>query len=163
MSDDRKYRQRGYQDTGEGGGEGRREGSSQPAGPRPKPDGPRGRGLGAPTETVFRCAACGEKLDLALLIPAGASELPADAACTRCGADLHSCSNCVNFDTGSRWECRRFAEIPRRVDKKTKRNDCPLWTPKAVQEFGRDRDRPEPASPKDPGGARAAFDALFKR
>jgi hypothetical protein len=162
MSDDRKYRQRGYQDAGKSG-EQRRERSSASAPPRPKPDGPRGRGMGSPTETVFRCAVCGEKLNLALLIPAGASELPPDTACSRCGADLHSCSNCINFDTGSRWECRRFAEIPQRVDKKTKRNQCPLWTAKAVQEFGRDRDRPEPADPKDPNSARAAFDALFKR
>jgi hypothetical protein len=155
MSDDRKYRQRGYQDSGErrspqgprdhGGGQ-----------PRPKPEGPRGRGLGAPTENVFRCAACGAKR----LVSAEAGHpdaLAVDATCSRCGADLHTCTNCIHFDTGSRWECRRNAELPARVAKKNVRNDCALFTPKLAQEFGADRDRP--AGPSDP---RAAFDALFK-
>jgi hypothetical protein len=155
MSDDRKYRQRGYQDSGE-----RRtpQGPRGPAAgpPRPKPEGPRGRGLGAPTENVFRCAACGAKR----LVSADAGHpdaLATDATCARCGADLHTCSNCVHFDTGSRWECRRNAELPARVAKKTVRNDCALFSPKLAQEFGADRDRP--AGPSDP---RAAFDALFK-
>jgi hypothetical protein len=156
MSDDRKYRQRGYQDSGE-----RRspKGPRGPAGgqpPRPKPEGPRGRGLGAPTENVFRCAACGAKR----LVSAAAGHpdaLAVDSTCARCGADLHTCTNCVHFDTGSRWECRRNAELPARVAKKSARNDCALFTPKMAQEFGADRDRP--AGPSDP---RAAFDALFK-
>jgi hypothetical protein len=152
MSDDRKYRQRGYQDDGR---KSERQ-SRGPQPPRPQPEGPRGRGLGAPTETVFRCAACGEKV-------AAAADLAAGARCPRCGADLHSCANCISFDTSSHWECRRFAEIPRRVEKKRAANDCPLWTAKAVQEFGRDRDQPSTASPTSADAARAAFDALFKR
>lgn len=152
MSDDRKYRQRGYQDTGGS----RPAGSRGPQAPRPKPEGPRGRGLGAPTETVFRCAACGAKR----LVAAEAGHpdaLAPDATCARCGADLHTCSNCVHFDTGSHWECRRHGELPARIAKKSTRNDCQLFVPKTAQEFGADRDRP--AAPNDP---RAAFDALFK-
>jgi hypothetical protein len=44
--------------------------------------------------------------------------------------------------------------IPARVAKKTAANDCPLFSPKLVSEFAKDRDKPT-----DP---RAAFDALFK-
>src|SRR5262245_14057788 len=145
MSDDRKYRQRGYQDSGP------RDGRPRPGlqGPREKKEGPRGRGLGAPSESVFRCAACGEKRPLL-------DEVPFDATCARCGADLHTCSNCVHFDTSARWECRKNAELPARIAKKRDRNECPLFTPKLVQEFTKDSDKPSP------GDARSAFDPLYK-
>jgi hypothetical protein len=152
--DDRKYRQRGYQDSGQGRSP---QGPRAPQAPRPKPEGPRGRGLGAPTENVFRCAACGAKR-LVSAEPGHPDFLAADATCSHCGADLHSCANCVHFDTGSRWECRRAEELPARIAKKRSRNDCALFSPRLAQEFGADRDRPA-ASPSDP---RAAFDALFK-
>lgn len=157
MSDgDRKYRQRGYQDTGRS----EERGSRPPQRPRERPEGPRGRGLGRPTESVFRCAACGEKR----LLTGAADEVPVDAACARCGADLHACANCPQFDTGVRWECRRHAEIPARVPKKRARNECPLFEPKTVQEFGSEGGKPGPDSSGKPGPAdpRAAFDALFK-
>jgi hypothetical protein len=148
MSDDPKYRQRGYKDSE------RRDERPRPGlqGPREKKEGPRGRGLGTPTESVFRCAACGEKR----LIVIGDDPLPFDTTCSRCGADLHTCSNCVNFDTSVHWECRRYAEIPARVVKKRDRNECPLFTPKAAQEFSKDSGK------TSPGDARSAFDALFK-
>jgi hypothetical protein len=151
MSDERKYKQKGYQDSGRSGG-GSRSGGGAPQGPREKKEGPRGRGLGAPTESVFRCAACGEKK----MMLTESDEIAEDSTCAKCGADLHTCSNCVNFNTAVRWECRLFAEIPARVVKKSTRNECPLFTPKRVQEFGQDRDKPAP------GDARSAFDALFK-
>lgn len=142
---DRKYGQRGYQDGD------RREERPRPGlqGPREKKDGPRGRGLGAPSESVFRCAACGEKRPVL-------DEIPFDATCSRCNADLHTCSNCIHFDTSVRWECRKYEEIPARVPKKRDRNECLLLTPKLVQEFAKDSDKPSP------GDARSAFDALFK-
>ena len=161
MSDEPKYRQRGYKDgdrdrSERGGGASLSRGAQAP---RPKPEGPRGRGLGAPTETVFRCAACGEKRLVSIEL-GHADALAADATCSRCGGDLHTCSNCVNFDTAVHWECRRHAELPARVAKKRTRNECALFLPKTAQEFGSDRDRDRPAGPSDP---RAAFDALFKR
>jgi hypothetical protein len=153
VSDAPKYRQRGYKDSEReergGGGAGR-----GPQGPREKKDGPRGRGLGAPTESVFRCAACGEK-QFSVLEGVVPEEVAPDATCKKCGAALHSCSNCVHFDTSARWECRQADRIPARVAKKTAANDCPAFTPKRVSEFAKDRDKP----PSDP---RAAFDALFK-
>lgn len=148
---DRKYGQRGYQDEDRG-----RPREKPAPGPR-QPDpakGPRGRGLGAPTATVFRCAACGKRVELG-------GELTAEATCPHCGADLHSCSHCASFDSSVRNECRQGgATLPDgsrevRIAKKTKRNECVLFAPRATQEFARDSTRP----PDDP---RAAFDALFK-
>lgn len=120
--------------------------SSQPR-PRPGPEqGPRGRGLGAPTETVFRCRVCGAKQRVTAV-------LAADAICVGCGNDLHTCSNCVHFDTSARFECRK--PVTERVGSKIKRNTCALFSPNTVQEFA-----PEPAAPASP---RDAFDALFKK
>ena len=65
----------------------------------------------------------------------GKSDKPNDAA--KCGADLHTCSNCIHFDTSVHWECRKNAEIPARIPKKRDRNDCALFTPKLAQEFAR--------------------------
>jgi hypothetical protein len=144
MSDDRKYRIRGYQDSGD-----RDRPTRGSAPPREQKEGPRGRGLGAPTETVFRCANCGEKRVMV-------EDLPADAACAKCGADLHTCSNCSSFDTSVHWECRKNELIPARVAKKRDRNDCPQFTPKAAQEFAKEAEKPTPSD------ARSAFDALFK-
>lgn len=139
---DRKYRQRGYQDDDRG--EPRKRG---PRGPREKKEGPRGRGLGAPTATVFRCAACGTKVPTT-------GEVAFDATCAKCRADLHSCANCTSFDSGARFECRQ--EIPERIAGKRDRNRCELFSPKATAEFAAEADR---RAPDDP---RAAFDALFK-
>jgi hypothetical protein len=146
VSDDRKYRQRGYQDSGRP-----QDRSRAPQEPRPKPEGPRGRGLGAPTETVFKCNACGTRQVLG-------AEVAPDAACAKCGAALHSCSNCSHFDTSARWECRVWQTVPERIVKKRAANACPSYTPKTVQEFGKE-ERSDPSDPSDP---RAAFDALFK-
>ena len=147
---DRKYRQSGYQDSP------KERPRDKPSGPR-QPDparGPRGRGLGAPTASVFRCAACGKKIELS-------ADLPLDATCPHCRADLHTCTHCASFDSGARNECRQGgATLPDgrrevKIAKKTKRNECTLFAPRTTQEFAKDETR----APDDP---RAAFDALFK-
>ena len=157
----RKYGQRGYMegDRREPSGAGGRSGGGAPMRREPPPprhnlDRPRGRGLGAPSEETFRCAVCGTRQDA----PA------ADAfagTCEKCGADLHTCTHCSHFDTAARWECRRWEERQAaglgQVAKKSKRNDCPLFTAKATLEFA--QEKPAAADPDDP---RAAFDALFK-
>jgi hypothetical protein len=139
---DRKYKQRGYMDDAP-----REERRPAPSGPRPKPEGPRGRGLGAPTQTVFRCRVCGAKQVLS-------GPLGSEATCSACGNDLHTCSNCVHFDTSRPSECRK--PVVQRVASKTKRNACELFAPNTVQEFGVEK----AAVSNDP---RAAFDALFKK
>lgn len=136
-----KYRQRGYKDDEAN----ERQPRKRPGGPRDKTDRPRGRGVGAPTETVFRCARCGELQRL--------GEVALDAVCGKCGQDLHTCTNCAHFDTSKVNECTEPVEQP--VMKKSKRNDCPLFAPKETKEA----DGGKVTNPADP---RAAFDALFK-
>jgi len=134
----RKYKQQGYQDEEP---RDRRSGS----GPRPeRPEGPRGRGFGRPTATVFRCARCGAQQTVS-------AELAPAATCSSCQSDLHSCTNCRYFDSGVLNECR--AEIVVRIARKSTRNECDLFDPKAAQEVASDE-----AKPSD---AKAAFDALF--
>jgi hypothetical protein len=146
---DRKYRHRGYQDE-----ERHDERRAPDSGPRERPEGPRGRGLGAPTVTVFRCRMCGARQQLS-------GSVAPDAVCTGCGNDLHTCSNCIHFDTSRPKECRK--PVVERVTNKTRRNACELMTPNTVQEFG--SDRPAAATPDGSAAAspRAAFDALFSK
>mgnify|MGYP001813692380 CR=1 FL=1 len=151
---DRKYRHRGYQDDDRDREPQRQK--PKPSGPRNYDDGPRGRGLGAPTSVAFRCARCGR--DLVNV------SVEMDATCPGCQSPLHSCSNCSFFDTGARFECRKPREA--RVESKTKANDCELFQPKAVRDLGLKpsesgrSDGPGGTNPNDP---RAAFDALFKK
>jgi hypothetical protein len=151
---DRKYRQRGYQD------EPRERG---PQGPKQKPPqerapgrqlqdaaGPKTPNLMAAHE-VFKCARCGNRLGLPVAL---------DARCSRCGVDLHSCIQCLSFDTSARWECTQQA-LTARVAPKDERNTCTLFAPRTTVE----RQTSTPTS--STGGAssnsaRKAFDDLFK-
>lgn len=132
----RKYRQRGYQD----GDAPRRD----PAPPRPQREGPRGRGLGAPTSTVFRCARCGAARDQS-------RPIEIEAVCEDCGADLHTCTHCRHFDGDAPNECR--VEGIARIAKKSTANRCEDFEPKvAVESEGGE----------SPGtDARSEFDSLF--
>jgi hypothetical protein len=143
---DRKYRHRGYQDDDRDREPQQRQ--------KPKTDGvkrydgaPRGRGLGAPTTVAFKCARCGHDV--------GDIKVAADTTCSSCGSELHSCSNCSFFNTGARFECQK--PIAKRVESKSKANDCKFFKPKAVRDL----------KVETPGGSsndpRAAFDALFKK
>lgn len=136
---DRKYRQSGYQDDGPpgSGGEGR-------PGREPR-EGPKGRGLGTPTQSVSKCSRCGARL--------GQVQSSGDT-CKNCGNDLHTCTNCRHFDTSAPMECRQSVEV--RIAAKAKNNDCGLFEPRLVQEFVSDAG--PGASHRD---AKAAFDDLF--
>ena len=140
---DRKYRHQGYQDNDRND---RPRTPRRPSGGPKKYDGaPGGRGLGAPTVTVFKCAVCGhEKQDPSIGI---------GSTCSSCGKDLRTCTNCSFFNTGHRFECTKT--LMKRVEDKTKNNDCNHFSPKIVHEIRGAKDKP-----KD---ARAAFDALFKK
>ncbi len=142
---DRKYGHRGYQDSDRDSDRGdRRRGPKRPRERRP---GPRGRGLGKPTATVFRCAVCGEK-------QLAGTQIGLESQCFKCSADLHTCTHCKHFDSSAPGQCRE--RPPRRVAAKAKRNTCELFLPKATQEFAKD------AGTDTPSDAKAAFDALFK-
>jgi hypothetical protein len=151
---DRKYRQRGYMDEEPRDGQRRDEPRPSEERPRERPEGPRGRGLGAPTATVFRCRMCGTRQRLA-------GAVAFDATCSSCGNDLHTCSNCVHFDTSKPNECRKPAL--QRITNKTKRNACELFTSNTVQEFASDRPTTNAADGTVVSSPRAAFDALFKK
>jgi hypothetical protein len=157
---DRKYRQRGYQD------EPRPEKRSGEAPKKPKEPrapgrvlqdaaGPKTPNLMASHE-VCRCARCGNLLAL----PIGTLD-----NCSKCGADLHSCVQCVSFDTSERWECTEHARLAARVSPKDERNLCQVFTPRTTVE----RQTSSPGSPGSstgggpgPSSARKAFDDLFK-
>ena len=145
---ERKYRQRGYQDDSrdrEPKGHKPPDKDATPRAPgRPLQDaaGPRTPNLMASHE-VFRCARCGNLLAL---------PVEADSRCARCGIDLHSCTQCVSFDTSARFECAQT--ISARVAPKDAKNSCPLFAPRTTVE--RQTGTPGPTS------ARQAFDDLFK-
>ncbi len=160
---DRKYRQRGYQD------ENKPRGPKGPAAPRPpKQDrapgrqlqdaaGPKTPNLMAAHE-VCRCARCGQLLAL---------PLAADSKCAKCGVDLHSCVQCVSFDTSARWECTQSDQLPARVAPKDARNDCALFAPRTTIERQTTTQQNRDAGASSSGGgsassAKQAFDDLFK-
>ena len=137
----RKYRQSGYQDDDGAGGRVQARPQREPR------EGPRGRGLGAPTKSVLKCSRCGVSV----------SSVPVhEDACESCGADLHTCTNCRHFDSTAPKECRQPVEI--RVKAKAKKNDCNFFEPKLVQEFASDS---AAGGAKRDADAKTAFDDLF--
>jgi hypothetical protein len=156
LSDDRKYKHRGYQDSG-GYGSNSGGGSNDRTPREPRPDPPRQRIEGAPRgrtaggfgPEVFKCNSCGQQR-ISLDDP-----LP-DELCVKCGADLHTCSNCRLFDTTTLWECRE--NIPARVAGKQKRNECTFFQPKVVRDLAVGK-----GAVQTPDDARKAFDALFNK
>jgi hypothetical protein len=139
MAEDRKYRQRGYQDTGK---------KSETRGEAPRRTetfGPRALNMPG-TRSVSRCSECGA------VLPATEDF---SGACPKCGTALHSCKQCANFDPSARFECRQ--NISARIARKDAANTCEWFAPKVTVER-------ETSS----GGARAddarrAFDNLFKK
>ncbi len=147
MSDDRKYRHRGYQESDSQPSGGRRSGGPRP--PRDDDGAPRGRGIDQDKAVVFRCKHCGEKvLDL--------DSIGAEATCRKCGGALHACSQCSFFDTSARFECTQ--PIPARIPSKQAANTCTFYAPSKT--FDLTGSRGVEATPDD---ARSAFDALFRK
>jgi hypothetical protein len=147
---DRKYRQHGYQDDD-------RDRPSKPqARPAPEPGAPAGarrisqdgpRNINMPGfREVVRCTQCGTVVS--------DTDVVFDARCTRCGAELHSCSQCTSFDPGSTFECMQT--LTARVSPKNARNTCALYPARTTVER-------ETTSPRVEGSSKAAkaFDDLF--
>lgn len=138
---DRKYRQRGYQESYE---EEKRRGEKPP--PRPKETfGPRPLQMPG-TRRVSRCAACGTLLPL---------QLDPFGQCPKCAVELHSCKQCAHFDPASRFECTQ--PILERIPEKNAGNDCPYYEIRTTVE------REASSSTTKPEDARRAFDNLFKK
>ncbi len=154
---DRKYRQRGYQD------EPRTRERQEPRAPRPPVErapgrqlqdasGPKTPNLMASHE-VFKCARCGHRLQIPVTLT---------ATCPHCSVAVHSCINCLSFDTSARWECTQ--NVPVRVSPKDEGNFCTLFEPRTTIE--RQTGTPVSTSSGSDGvtgpSARQAFDDLFK-
>lgn len=166
MDDDRKYRQRGYQEHGYGsngnghqganGGNGFRE---KPRGPKPPIDvtGPRLPRL-VQTVTASRCFNCSVTLPM---------DVDFKGNCPKCNADLHCCKQCSHFEPSTRFQCLK--PIPERIAYKDKANECSFYSPRvtvardaqrASQTLSSSNAAPAPRTAQD---ARAMFDQLFKK
>jgi hypothetical protein len=167
MEGDRKYRQRGYQDSSResssSNGAGRREDRPRPQGPKPPIDvtGPRLPRM-VQSVTGARCYNCGTMLL--------ASDFPAE--CPKCHAALHCCKQCAYFEPSTRFQCTK--PIPVRIAAKDQANECELFKPRVT--VARDvAHGPSPApsfgspgaaqapEPRNANDARAAFDSLFRK
>lgn len=151
MSDDRRYKQRGYQE-----GDQRASRPSQGF----SPEGKRVPVITAYKETV-RCAECGQDLSTAF-------DIQMESLCPKCNADLHTCRNCRHFDSAARFQCTET--IKARIGKKAAANRCPLFTSRTivVKELGQASNAPTAAVPQAPVSrstdeARAALERLFKK
>src|SRR5690349_18182418 len=151
---DRKYRQRGYQDTD------RDRERPKPSSPQERPPGPpKGARRDTPRrmqmpgfQEVLRCALCGAIVPPPL-------EISYESRCPKCSADLRSCKNCRNFDTGAQFECTQ--PIPERITKKDIRNQCEFFVARtSIERETRDAGGGNISRPVDP---RSAFDNLFKK
>lgn len=152
---ERKYKHRGYMSN---------ENGERPREQRPPESRPaRLERLGPKTPRMVgtvlraRCTNCGAVLSPGFN-PAG--------QCPRCQAELHSCKQCVHFDTGARFECTQ--PIPERIARKDARNDCTFFEFRTTVE----KDTSLVATPSlptipnsnpRPTDARKAFEDLFKK
>jgi len=164
VSDDRKYRQRGYQDDDrdrrpqgprhEGGGD--RKPEREPGAPagarRISSEGARNpRMMGS--RQVARCTRCGTIVD---------PQVMSLSKCPKCQVDLRSCIQCVSFDPGASFECA--IKLTARVSPKDVANECQhfsmrtTWERETTAAVGPNN----AGSPKEPSGAKKAFDDLFK-
>ena len=135
---DRKYKQRGYQDEERDN--------------RPRPAIPQKSDVRSPKMPPFReitrCNLCGTPVNIEV------GGIALDADCPKCHTDLHTCKNCLSFDPGARFQCRK--PITERVAKKDVRNTCEVFEPRKVIE------RETTTATVDTKDPRAAFDKLFK-
>src|SRR5437867_5993738 len=111
---DRKYKQRGYMEEGEGP---KKERAKQPS----KDTGIKRYGMrnGGTARSGVRCARCGKTIS-------GIVEVLNESTCANCSSDLHTCTNCAFFNTSARWECSK--PILTRVAPKDVRNDCQFFS-----------------------------------
>jgi hypothetical protein len=158
---ERKYRQRGYSDRdAQDKKKDRPDRPDRPSGePRPKQDmlGPRTpRMVG--TVMRARCSNCG-----AVLAPG----FDPNGQCPRCKLEMHSCKQCVHFDTALQFECTQ--PIPERIAKKDAKNECTFFefrmtVEKDTSPVNYATNAPVNSAPAGrPNDARKAFEDLFKK
>ena len=80
---------------------------------------------------------------------------------------MHSCKQCVHFDTGAQFECTQ--PIPERIPRKDLKNDCTFFEFRMTVEKDTSpvnystNSTPAPAANSRPDDARKAFEDLFKK
>ena len=77
--------------------------------------------------------------------------------CPSCGADVHCCLNCVNYDTAAHNRCREpQAEW---VSDRERANFCDFFSPNTKNASA----NKQPPNTTQPGNPRSAFENLFKK
>jgi hypothetical protein len=166
MDEDRKYSQRGYQESGSTSGPRERRDDSRSRPPRAKlPLDVTGPRLPRLVESVAasRCFSCSATLP---------HNTEFAGNCPKCNAELHCCKQCAYFEPSTRFQCRKA--IPERIPTKDQANDCELFSPRVT--VARDVRPPvvgapslrngsngNEIAPRSASDARAAFDSLFKK
>ena len=148
---DRKYKQKGYMDSGHSERERPKAPPSKPLTPEERAQ---MRGLRHAVQReaneVVRCPDCGRN------IPSFGA-IVFDSTCPHCNAPLHTCRACRHFDTSQRWECR--STILGRVAEKGKPNTCGSFEPRLVLDATGKRTNGSSGG-DDP---KSQFESLFKR
>ncbi|MGI8746101.1 MAG: hypothetical protein ACR2NN_26675 [Bryobacteraceae bacterium] len=158
MDDDRKYRQRGYMDSQRESNGYRQADRARAPGSRPPVDvtGPRLPRL-LQNVAAARCFNCSTALS---------GDIDWKGKCPKCGAALHCCKQCANFEPSTRFQCVK--PIPARIPLKDQANECELFKPRVtvardVAPGNHSAPQVSAPSPRSPSDARAAFDNLFKK
>lgn len=106
-----------------------------------------------------RCTSCG-----AMLAPG----FDVNGECPKCHTAMHSCKQCVNFDTSRQFECTQ--PIPERIAKKDAKNDCSFFEFRMTVEkdtspvnYAKNPSATVMTSASRPNDARKAFEDLFKK
>jgi len=109
---------------------------------------PRTRVITTYKETA-RCDQCGTDLSTEFDVAEGST-------CPKCAADLHTCRNCLHFDTSAHFQCAQ--PIKKRAVSKATANDCTFFTVRtiSVKDIG-------PAAPTRSDDAMKALEDLFKK
>ena len=143
---DRKYRQRGYQDDdAEQVPVDRARAPRRDGAPRSVINRQHGKPNLPAFHEVMRCARCGDTFRQAIGL---------DTICSRCRSALHTCAQCVSFDSSQRFECAQ--QIQARVSPKDERNECTHFSPQVTVE------RQTKSHATGPRSAKQVFDDLFK-
>lgn len=161
-----KYRQHGYQDDDRPSDRPSRDAFEKrekpPGAPRTPMSHDRPRSPVMPGRRgLSRCAGCGNIL---------AVDVDVLGQCPKCHFELHSCKQCVNFDTGQRFECAQPIQV--RIAKKDAHNECTFYqmrvtvekeTSSANAPVSRAAGTSAGPSPAQSSNARQAFEDLFKK
>src|SRR6476619_3372118 len=138
MEGDRKYRQRGYNDSDRPRSENgsfNREDRPRPQGPRPPIDitGPRLPRM-VQAVTASRCYNC------STLLGAGTDF---KGQCPKCGTALHCCKQCAHFEPSTRFQCLKPIVV--RISVKDQAIECTLFEPRVTVARDASPSAPPPA------------------